>query len=351
MVNQNQNTIMEREQFFILEKDFLAGRQVGDLIQSCGIEGLGAYMVILLYLRHQPRYRGCYTLSLLQQLARCNNGTVEMFGNVILNFGLFSLDEGEEPEFYSPYLDRVMEPLERKRANSRRNGLKGGRPAKKVRPVRTADETCVRHGAETAVQERLQLAVAEEEKPRKTYNTIQNNTEQYKTETTEKSEDGAAAPVTAAAAAIATDEEDGQLPLRPYTGWEAMVDEMQADRFWMEMVGMHSGLGELFVGRQQELVDLFKEHVRLYAKEAEMVNLKETKRYFANCLAQGTRTCEMFRQKLYARQAVVRQADAYRFETLVEGRRTYQGYDIPPEAPPRPGATAVWDERAGRWGR
>ena len=121
--------------------------------------------------------------------------------------------------------------------------------------MRTADETCVRHGAETAVQERLQLAVTEEEKPRKTYNTIQNNTEQYKTETTEKSEDGAAAPVTAAA--IATDEEDGQLPLRPYTGWEAMVDEMQADRFWMEMVGMHSGLGELFVGRQQELVDLF----------------------------------------------------------------------------------------------
>ncbi|WP_250714563.1 hypothetical protein PDN68_013665 [Bacteroides hominis] len=169
---------MEREQFFILEKDFLAGRQVGDLIQSCGIEGLGAYMVILLYLRHQPRYRGCYTLSLLQQLARCNNGTVEMFGNVILNFGLFSLDEGEEPEFYSPYLDRVMEPLERKRANSRRNGLKGGRPAKKVRPVRTADETCVRHGAETVVQERLQLAVNEEEKPRKTYNTIQNNTKQ-----------------------------------------------------------------------------------------------------------------------------------------------------------------------------
>ena len=68
MVNQNQNTIMEREQFFILEKDFLAGRQVGDLIQSCGIEGLGAYMVILLYLRHQPRYRGCYTLSLLQRI-------------------------------------------------------------------------------------------------------------------------------------------------------------------------------------------------------------------------------------------------------------------------------------------
>ena len=204
MVNQNQNTIMEREQFFILEKDFLAGRQVGDLIQSCGIEGLGAYMVILLYLRHQPRYRGCYTLSLLQQLARCNNGTVEMFGNVILNFGLFSLDEGEEPEFYSPYLDRVMEPLERKRANSRRNGLKGGRPAKKVRPVRTADETCVRHGAETAVQERLQLAVTEEEKPRKTYNTIQNNTEQYKTETTEKSKSETSVLVPVAAAIAAT---------------------------------------------------------------------------------------------------------------------------------------------------
>ncbi len=79
---------MERKQFFILEKDFLNTREVGDLIEALGPGGVGAYMAILIYLRHQPAYTTCYRPSLLSQLVRCNNGTVELFRDVLLNFGL-----------------------------------------------------------------------------------------------------------------------------------------------------------------------------------------------------------------------------------------------------------------------
>lgn len=34
---------MERKQFFILEKDFLNTREVGDLIEALGLGGVGAY--------------------------------------------------------------------------------------------------------------------------------------------------------------------------------------------------------------------------------------------------------------------------------------------------------------------
>ena len=51
---------MERKQFFILEKDFLNTREVGDLIEALGLGGVGAYMAILIYLRHQAAYTTCY---------------------------------------------------------------------------------------------------------------------------------------------------------------------------------------------------------------------------------------------------------------------------------------------------
>ena len=167
---------MERKQFFILEKDFLNTREVGDLIEALGSGGVGAYMAILIYLRHQPAYTTCYRPSLLSQLARCNNGTVELFRDVLLNFGLFDFGEGEEPEFHSFYLDRVMEPMDRRCANSRRNGAKGGRPPKVARTVHNVIPEVMEEVTEPVAEEPLQLAVAEEEKPRKTYNTIQNNT-------------------------------------------------------------------------------------------------------------------------------------------------------------------------------
>ncbi|MFK2205527.1 hypothetical protein ACIXJQ_01785 [Bacteroides fragilis] len=44
-------------------------------------------MMFLMYLRHQPGYVACYTRSSLEHLAQCSRGTVELFSNVLLNFG------------------------------------------------------------------------------------------------------------------------------------------------------------------------------------------------------------------------------------------------------------------------
>ncbi|MFK2313735.1 hypothetical protein [uncultured Bacteroides sp.] len=52
-----------------------------------GRGGVETYMVFLMYLRHQPGYVACYTRSSLEHLAQCSRGTVELFSNVLLNFG------------------------------------------------------------------------------------------------------------------------------------------------------------------------------------------------------------------------------------------------------------------------
>lgn len=39
-----------------------------------------------------------------------------------------------------------------------------------------------------------------------------------------------------------------------------------------------------------------------------------------------------------------------RFEKLVGGKRMYMGHVIPADAPPRPDASAVWDDVRKKWG-
>ena len=83
------------------------------------------------------------------------------------------------------------------------------------------------------------------EKPIRQYKTIQDKKGQDKTETIEKKRKPADVPAAVVAATIGLAEvslpreEKGLLPLRPYAGWETLVDEIQADRFWMEIMGMH----------------------------------------------------------------------------------------------------------------
>ena len=49
---------------------------------------------------------------------------------------------------------------------------------------------------------------------------------------------------------------------------------------------------------------------------------------------------------VYKRQTPL---DPHRYEQLVNGRRTYLGCPIPDDAPPRPDATAFWNEATHSW--
>ena len=57
----------------------------------------------------------------------------------------------------------------------------------------------------------------------------------------------------------------------------------------------------------------------------------------------------MLLQGLVKQQSAAAPPDPYRYEQLVDGRRTYLGCPIPDGAPPRPDNTAFWNETARSW--
>lgn len=147
-------------------------------------------------------------------------------------------------------------------------------------------------------------------------------------------------------------EKSNSSALSPIRSWETLVDEMAADRSWMDMVGTHSALGQLYIDHRDEVVDLFRQHIRLYDKGSGLLRRNDVRQYFANYLAAGSRTCQGVRQRLLdaLRQ---RQTDdgVSPYETIVDGHRTYLGRPIPDSAPPRPDEFSVWDEDKEKWTR
>lgn len=77
----------------------------------------------------------------------------------------------------------------------------------------------------------------------------------------------------------------------------------------------------------------------------------EAQSYFSNFVADGSYTNKKIRQALI--QDIQKQGseDVYRFEERVGGKRMYLGHPIPDDAPPRPDASAVWDDVLRKWGR
>lgn len=149
---------------------------------------------------------------------------------------------------------------------------------------------------------------------------------------------------------VDVDRIEGQNPIQAYPGWEALVDEMAASEDYMNQAGTHSGLGMLFIRNRKFIVQFFKNHVCLQGKQGRMINLGEVKSYFTNFVANGTITNKKIRIAL--RQVIARQNGqyAYRFEDVVNGKRMYLGHAIPNDAPPRPDASAVWDDVKKKWG-
>lgn len=80
------------------------------LIETLGMQGYGAYWILLEHLRLQANYVS--TLHSVSYLARQIKVTKPMLMRVIKEFDLFTI---EEDSFYSEQLIRRMEPLEDKR--------------------------------------------------------------------------------------------------------------------------------------------------------------------------------------------------------------------------------------------
>ena len=137
--------------------------------------------------------------------------------------------------------------------------------------------------------------------------------------------------------------------LQPVMPWEKMVDQLSACQSYMELAGQHSGLGRLFIDHQKRILEIFKKHIRLYDKGGGLLFPEDVKRYFSNYIAAGSVTCRSLRETLLKELQKTEDKGGNRFESVVDGRRTYLGHLIPADAPPRPDASAVWDDVKKRW--
>ena len=99
----------------------------------------------------------------------------------------------------------------------------------------------------------------------------------------------------------------------------------------------------------KRILEIFKKHIRLYDKGAGLLFPEDVKRYFSNYIAAGSVTCRTLRETLLKELENTVDKDVNRFESVVDGRRTYLGHLIPADAPPRPDASAVWDDVKKRW--
>jgi len=137
-------------------------------------------------------------------------------------------------------------------------------------------------------------------------------------------------------------------PLRPVVDWEVCVEEAFSNQGWYEQVGMKSHLGEEFRDNPLIVKRLFKEHVMTQGNESAIRDLRQAKNYFANMMQPGSKTCEYLGERLHK---LVKMENRNPFEDVdrASGERSYFGYSIPRDAPPRPTCNAVWNVKLNIW--
>lgn len=327
---------MKNDQYLKLEVSLFNTDLVERLIDRLGMEGWGIYVALLVRMRQDDELTIAGSESSVAAMARRWNTTFERMMEVVSESGLLVPFDEKEDRFTSPYLNRVMAPLWIKRGQKLWSVNKP-----KARTVnRSADG---RFAASASIEEKSR------EKEEKSYNSSKSI-----------AVDSAAA-VAVAVDSVAVDSRveavvrlvaapvSTPVSIRP---WQALIDEMTTDRPWMDMVGARSTLGQLYIDHRDEIVEFFRQHIRLYDKGGGLIQPQDVKQYFANYLAAGSRTCQVVRQKLleHVRQQQA-SAGVSTYETIVDGQRTYLGRPIPEDAPPRPDEFSVWDEEKERWTR
>ena len=130
--------------------------------------------------------------------------------------------------------------------------------------------------------------------------------------------------------------------------WESHIDSLRHEGQWKEIMAMRTGLKMEFFSLYPRIVECFKNHVRALGKERSILSSSDAKQYFCFFLAPGSNTF----QRLMAQLKQPSDKDSpYRFEERdpTTGQRSYCGVPIPPDAPPRPNAQAVWNSETKQW--
>ena len=294
---------MKKDQYFPHEANLRQTSEFMHLIEKEGIAGYGIYWGIIEYLRSQDNYIG--DLRVLKSLSAQMRTSITRLLRILKNYGLFELTDYT---FQSSRLITLMKPLESKR---------------KLMDKRSSDDD------ET-------INLRNRRNPLKTNTTsvtVKKSKEKKSKENTSSAEEVAA--VVAA-------------PLSCKLPWEEYVDELDKEQQWKEIMAMRSGLKMEFFSLYPRIVECFKNHVRALGKERSILSSSDAKQYFCFFLAPGSNTF----QRLMAQLKQPSDKDSpYRFEERdpTTGQRSYCGVPIPPDAPPRPNAQAVWNEETHQW--
>ncbi len=401
---------MKNSQYFLHDCCARNNAKMLSLTADKGLEGYGAYWVLLEYLREQSDYY--MPLSLLPSLAKQLGKFTQWVEEIVCNYGLFVLtDDGR---FTSQGLQQRMKPLENKRkardAKAEKEALKlaaqqagngtpptAGRrtrgssnPVRPVvaKPVGEADCFSETSEAVSPTNETVQPATHESVPPsEKTVpptpkmmpeKPVNNNTNSsfsaaQKTETNEKNsaknvENTPLQLVDNERVAKASLEEDRIVEKRiveiKRKEKEATASEKESCSSGRKSSSWEGWLNEAL--GERSWLELQAMHSGLggaFLPYLEVIS----KAFREHVLRQGTEVtiCSLRDVKSYfsnyirqgsitnkhLREVIEKAAttNVYRFEQLVDGQRTYCGLPIPEGAPPRPAMTSVWDERKHCW--
>ena len=401
---------MKNSQYFLHDCCARNNAKMLSLTADKGLEGYGAYWVLLEYLREQSDYY--MPLSLLPSLAKQLGKFTQWVEEIVCNYGLFVLtDDGR---FTSQGLQQRMKPLENKRkardAKAEKEALKlaaqqagngtprtasrrtrgSSNPVRPVvaKPVGEADCFSETSEAVSPTNETVQPTTHESVSPTEktvppTEKTmpqepVNNNTNSsfsaaQKTETNEKN---SAKNVENTPLQLVDNERVAKASLEENSIVENSIEEIKrkekeatASEKESSSSGRKSSSWEGWLNEalgERSWLELQAMHSGLggaFLPYLEVIS----KTFREHVLRQGTEVtiCSLRDVKSYfsnyirqgsitnkhLREVIEKAAatDVYRFEQLVDGQRTYCGLTIPEGAPPRPAMTSVWDERKLCW--
>ena len=316
-----------------------------NLLDEEGLRGLGAYWIIIEKLALLPEPRA--QLEYLRPFCNSKKISFAYLTKIILEYGLFKLEE--DGYFYPEELNPV---IKREKKTAKNDGESAdSKPKNDEKQKKTS-----RNNAEN--------------QPENSANSLEDT--DYAKQTPESFKENIKDIITSAAKEkeTAADDDDVNFPvvrhdsltvydgsgrpqpsLHPVRPWQELVDELAERTPWLEAVCMQSDYGTLLMRHIKEAVECFKQHIKIYDKWHDLLTQSDARRYFVN-YTKTVQTSQALRVTLLALDAKQQSAtppDPHRYEQLVNGRRTYLGCPIPDNAPPRPDATAFWNEATHSW--